>query len=84
MKILCKNCNTEIEVTQPNKVKSCGCLNKACLRLDKDSNAVIMAEDMTKVVAVEWVNETKSVPLTNPQLQPKISRKPRKLEFEVR
>ena len=83
-KIRCNGCNTEIEVTQPNKSKSCGCDNHTLLRLDRNGMPVITALDLGLVVEINGISKLK---VKKVDIRPGTEynkRVPRKLDFEVR
>ena len=82
-KIRCKDCNNELQVTQPNRGQSCKCPNRAYIRLDNNGLPVIIAEDMSQVEMVSGFVKPKQKQPSHEQLNiPK--RKVRKLDYEVR
>ena len=83
-RIRCNACGAEIEVTQANKSKSCGCDNHTLLRLDRNGLPVISAEDLGMVVTIEGFSKPKAKKLDNPIPTEYTKRIPRKMEFEIR
>jgi hypothetical protein len=83
-RIRCNACGTEIEVTQANKSKACGCDNHTLLRLDRNGLPIITGEDLSKVVTIDGFSKPKAKKLDN-QIPPEYTKRiPRKMEFEVR
>jgi hypothetical protein len=83
-KIRCNACGTEIEVTQANKSKACGCDNQTMLRLDRNSMPIITALDLSLVVEIAGISKPKVKKLDNPPVSGYTKRVPRKLDFEIR
>jgi hypothetical protein len=82
-KIRCKDCNNELQVTQPNRGQSCKCPNRAYIRLDNNGLPVIIAEDMSRVEMVSGFTKPKEKQkIMEPLNVPK--RRIRKLDYEVR
>jgi hypothetical protein len=83
-KIRCNACGTEIEVTQANKSKACGCDNQTMLRLDRNSMPIITALDLSLVVEINGISKPKVKKLDNQPVAGYTKRIPRKLDFEIR
>jgi hypothetical protein len=84
-RIRCNSCNTELEVTQPNKSKACGCDNQTLLRLDRDSMPVISGIDLSLIVSIDGVSKPKVKGVDNLDVSPYTPKRiPRKMEFETR
>jgi DNA-directed RNA polymerase subunit RPC12/RpoP len=83
-KIRCKACGTEIEVTQANKSKACGCSNQTLLRLDRNGMPIITGDDLTLVTAIDGLSKPKEKKLDISPVSGYTKRVPRKLDFEVR
>lgn len=83
-KIRCSGCNTEIEVTQPNKSKSCGCDNHTLLRMDRHGMPVISALDLRLVVEINGISKLKVKKVDMHPVTEYNKRVPRKMDFEVR
>jgi hypothetical protein len=83
MRILCKECNTELEATKKYRGQSCHCPNETYIRIDKYGQPVIMAKDLSKVEILEGLlNNKKTLDNSEPLIYNK--RKPRKLDYEVK
>jgi hypothetical protein len=81
-RIRCNSCNTELEVTQPNKSKACGCDNQTLLRLDRDSMPVISGIDLSLIVSIDVLHREKKI---DKQLESGYNKRiPRKLNYEVK
>jgi hypothetical protein len=83
-KIRCNACGTEIEVTQANKSKSCGCDNQTMLRLDRNGMPVITGLDLSLVLEINGISKPKVKKLDNQSVEGYTKRIPRKLDFEIR
>ena len=83
-KIRCKACGTEIEVTQANKSKACGCNNQTLLRLDRNGMPIITGDDLTLVTAIDGLSKPKEKKLDTTPVSGYTKRVPRKLDYEVR
>lgn len=83
LRILCKECNTELEATSSPRGQSCHCPNETYIRLDKYGQPVIMSKDLSKVQIIEGLF-IKPKPLDNSETLIYNKRKVRKLDFEVR
>lgn len=81
-RIRCNSCNTELEVTQPNKTKACGCDNQTLLRLDRNGMPVISGNDLSLITSIEGFVKPKKVDIKSDMEYNK--RIPRKLDYEVR
>lgn len=83
-KIRCKDCNTELQVTQPNRGQSCKCPNGAYIRLDNNGLPVIIAEDMSRIEMVHGF--TKPKPKEKQKIMEPMTpkRRIRRLDYEVR
>ena len=84
-KIRCNSCNTELEVTQSNKSKACGCDNHTLLRLDRNGMPVISGNDLSVITSIDALTKSKEKKLDKKldmDYTPK--RIPRKMEFETR
>ena len=80
-KILCKDCNQEMVATD-SRGQSCKCPNGAYIRLDREGQPVIMAEDLERVELITSVMKPKSKVKNDFVETPK--RRIRRLDFEVR
>jgi len=80
-KIRCKDCNQEM-VAADSRGQSCKCPNGAYIRLDRDGQPVIMAEDLERVELITGVMKTKTKVKEEFVEVPK--RRIRRLDFEVR
>ena len=82
LRIRCKVCNTELE-SHPTKTRCCGCDNLTTVKGD-----IITALDLSKVIMVNSIEETKKSSLfSNEDLsfqESRRNRKVRKMDFEVR
>ena len=82
LRIRCKVCNTEME-SHPTKTRCCGCDNLTTVKGD-----IITALDLSKVIMVNSIEETKKSSLfSNEDLsfqESRRNRKVRKMDFEVR
>lgn len=83
LKILCKNCNTEL-ISHPSQARSCGCDNMTMVLNDK-----ISANDLTlvEIVSGNHHKHQEKQSLTSSDLmwqEERRKRKVRKMEFEVR
>ena len=82
LRIRCKVCNTELE-SHPTKTRCCGCDNLTTVKGD-----IITALDLSKVIMVNLIEETKKSSLfSNEDLsfqESRRNRKVRKMDFEVR
>ena len=84
-KIRCNSCNTELEVTQPNKSKACGCDNHTLIRLDRNGMPIISGNDLSLIVSIDAINKPKEKKLDkSSEVDYTPKRIPRKMEFEVR
>lgn len=83
IRILCKECNTELEATTSPRGQSCHCPNETYIRLDKSGQPVIMSKDLSKVQIVDGLL-IKQKELDNPETMIYNKRKVRKLDFEVK
>ena len=83
-RIRCNACGTEIEVTQANKSKACGCDNHTLLRLDRSSMPIISGNDLSVITAIDGVGKPKEKKLDNTLPSGYTKRIPRKMEFEIR
>ena len=83
-KIRCKSCGVELEVTQTNKGKSCGCDNHTYLRVDKNGLPGITADDLSLVTIIEGFSRPKDKKVASNPLTDYNKRVPRKMEFEIR
>ena len=83
-RIRCNACGTEIEVTQANKSKACGCDNQTLLRLDRSGMPIISGNDLSVITAVDGVGKSKDKKVDNSLPSGYTKRIPRKMEFEVR
>jgi hypothetical protein len=83
-RIRCNACGTEIEVTQANKSKSCGCDNQTMLRLDRNGMPIITGLDLSLVIEINGISKPKVKKLDNPPVSGYTKRIPRKLDFEIR
>jgi DNA-directed RNA polymerase subunit RPC12/RpoP len=83
-KIRCSACGTEIEVTQANKSKACGCSNQTFLRLDRNGMPIITGNDLSFVTAIEGISKPKEKKLDTTPTSGYTKRVPRKLDFEIR
>jgi hypothetical protein len=83
-RIRCNACGTEIEVTQANKSKACGCDNHTLLRLDRNGLPIISGNDLSVITAIDGVGKSKEKKLDNSAVSSYTKRIPRKLEFEIR
>ena len=84
-RIRCNSCRTELEVTQPNKSKACGCDNQTLLRLDRSGMPVISGNDLSLITSIDGFSKPKDKKVDKPDpssYTPK--RIPRKMEFETR
>ncbi len=83
-RVRCKSCGVELEVTQTNKGKSCGCDNHTYLRIDRNGLPVLSANDLSQVTSIEGFSKPKKKKIdTEPSIDYN-KRVPRKLEFEIR
>ena len=82
LRIRCKVCNTELE-SHPTKTRCCGCDNLTTVKGD-----IITALDLSKVIMVNSIEETKKSSLfSNEDLsfqESRRNRKVRKMDFEIR
>jgi len=83
-KIRCNACGVEIEVTQANKSKSCGCDNHTLLRLDRNGLPIITSNDLSSVTAINGIGKPKEKKLDISLSSGYTKRIPRKLDFEIR
>jgi len=83
-KVRCKACGIELEVTQTNKGKSCGCDNHTYLRIDRNGLPVLSAEDLSLVTTIDGFTKIKEKKIDKNPLEDYNKRVPRKLEFEIR
>ena len=83
-RIRCNACGTEIEVTQANKSKACGCDNHTLLRLDRNGLPIITGNDLSVITAIDGISKPKEKKLDTPPAMQYSKRVPRKLDFEVR
>jgi len=83
-KIRCNACGVEIEVTQANKSKSCGCDNHTLLRLDRNGLPIITSNDLSLVTAINGIGKLKEKKLDISLSSGYTKRIPRKLDFEIR
>jgi hypothetical protein len=83
-RIRCNACGAEIEVTQANKSKSCGCDNQTFLRLDRSGMPIISGKDLSVITAVDGVGKPKEKKVDNSLPSGYTKRIPRKMEFEIR
>jgi len=83
-RIRCNACGTEIEVTQANKSKSCGCDNHTLLRLDRNGMPIISGIDLSLITAIDGVGKPKEKKVDNSIPLGYTKRIPRKLNFEIR
>lgn len=83
-KIRCNACGVEIEVTQANKSKSCGCDNHTLLRLDRNGLPIITGNDLSLVTAINGIGKLKEKKLDISLSSGYTKRIPRKLDFEIR
>ena len=83
-RIRCNACGVEIEVTQANKSKSCGCDNHTLLRLDRNSMPIISGNDLSLITSIDGFGKPKERKLDIPTTSSYTKRIPRKLDFEVR
>lgn len=83
-KIRCNACGVELEVTQTNKGKSCGCENHTYLKMDRNGLPGITADDLSLITTIEGFAKPKEKKVDRNPLQDYNKRVPRKLEFEIR
>jgi len=83
-RIRCNACGTEIEVTQANKSKSCGCDNHTLLRLDRNGMPIISGIDLSLITAIDGVGKPKEKKADISPVSGYTKRIPRKLDFEIR
>jgi len=83
-RIRCNACGTEIEVTQANKSKSCGCDNQTLLRLDRSGMPIISGIDLSVITAIDGVGKPKEKKVDTIPDPSYTKRIPRKMEFEIR
>jgi hypothetical protein len=83
-KIRCNSCNVELEVTQANKSKACGCDNHTLIRLDRNGMPVISGNDLSLITSIDGFGKSKEKKLDNITPTEYTKRIPRKLEYEVR
>ena len=83
-KIRCNACNTDIEVTQANKSKSCGCDNHTLLRLDRNGVPIVSGNDLSLIIGIDGVGKQKEKRVDKPPMPEYNKRIPRKLDFEIR
>jgi hypothetical protein len=83
LRILCKECNTELEADTSPRGHSCHCPNETYVRLDKYGQPVIMGKDLSKIQIIEGLI-TKSKTLDKSETLIYNKRKVRKLDYEVR
>jgi len=83
-RIRCNACGIEIEVTQANKSKACGCDNHTLLRLDRNSLPIISAEDLSLVTSIDGFVKSKEKRVDTQPVTGYTKRIPRKLDFEIR
>jgi len=83
-RIRCNACGTEIEVTQANKSKSCGCDNHTLLRLDRTGMPIISGIDLSLITAIDGVGKPKEKKVDTTPASGYNRRIPRKLDFEIR
>ena len=81
-RIRCNSCRTELEVTQPNKTKACGCDNQTLLRLDRNGMPVISGNDLSLITSIDGFSKPKEKKQNEVVSQKK--RIPRKLDFEIK
>jgi hypothetical protein len=83
-RIRCNACGTEVEVTQANKSKACGCDNHTLLRLDRNGLPIITGNDLSLVTAIDGIGKPKEKKVDISPVTNYTKRIPRKLEFEIR
>lgn len=83
-RIRCNACGVEIEVTQANKSKSCGCDNQTMLRLDRNGMPIITGLDLSLVIEINGISKPKEKKLDIPTASSYTKRIPRKLDYEVK
>ena len=83
-RIRCNSCRTELEVTQPNKTKACGCDNQTLLRLDRNGMPVISGNDLSLITSIDGFSKPKEKRVDTKSDIEYNKRIPRKLDYEVR
>ena len=83
-RIRCNSCRTELEVTQPNKTKACGCDNQTLLRLDRNGMPVISGNDLSLITSIDGFSKPKEKKVDTKSDMEYNKRIPRKLDYEVR
>jgi len=84
-RIRCNSCSTELEVTQPNKSKACGCDNQTLLRLDRSGMPVISGNDLSLITSIDGFSKPKEKKVDKPDVSSYTPKRiPRKMEFETR
>ena len=83
-RIRCNSCRTELEVTQPNKAKACGCDNQTLLRLDRNGMPVISGNDLSLITSIDGFSKPKEKKVDTKSDIEYNKRIPRKLDYEVR
>ncbi len=83
-RIRCNSCRTELEVTQPNKTKACGCDNQTLLRLDRNGMPVISGNDLSLITSIDGFSKPKEKKVDTKSDIEYNKRIPRKLDYEVR
>ena len=83
-RIRCNACGVELEVTQANKSKSCGCDNHTLLRLDRTGMPIISGNDLSVITGIDGVGKPKEKKIDNTPVTGYTKRIPRKMEFEIR
>ena len=83
-RIRCNSCRTELEVTQPNKSKACGCDNQTLLRLDRNGMPVISGNELSLITSIDGFSKPKEKKVDIKPDAEYNKRIPRKLDYEVR